>query len=219
MSWVAVAVAGSAVVGAAVSSNNASKARKSAANAAKNDLEFAKAQYEDWLDAFGDIQTNLSDYYENLTPDFYETQMLQAFEQEKQIALEQLEADFAQRGIELSGLDKEVREDIALNSAIERAKIRAEAPIRTAQAKQEFLQIGLGQNPASNVQGALANRTAQLSADARLAGQAASKATGAAVDSTFDALTKILESNSSSGVDNVGAPVGDPNATEAARTA
>lgn len=225
MSWVAAAVVGSAVVGAAVSSNNASKARKTASGAAKSDLEFAKAQYADWLDAFGDIQTNLSEYYENLTPDFYETQALQAFEQEKQFALDSLEADLAQRGIDTSGLAKEIQEDVAFSSAVERAKIRAEAPIKTAQAQQEFLQIGLGQNPADNVQASLLNRTNQLNKDARLASKAAGRATGAAVDTTFDALTKLLQNNSggSGNVgdptgDPVGAPVGNPNATEAART-
>lgn len=218
MSWVAVAVAGSAVVGAVVSSNNASSARKSAAKSAKNELEFAKAQYEDWLDAFGDIQENLSDYYENLTPDFYEAQALQAFEQEKQLAMQQLEADLAQRGIDYSGLSREVRQEVAVSSAIERAKIRAEAPLKTAEAKREFLQIGLGQNPADNVYASLSNRTAQLSQDARVATQAAGQSTGAAVDSTFDALAKILAQDNSSGVDNTGAPIGDPNATEAART-
>lgn len=218
MSWVAVAVAGSAVVGAAVSSKNARDARKAASSAAKSDLEFAKAQYADWLDAFGDIQDNLSDYYENLTPDFYETQAIQAFEQEKEFALSQLEADLAQRGIDTSGLAKEIQEDIAFSSAVERAKIRAEAPIKTAQAKQEFLQIGLGQNPADNVQASLLNRTNQLNQDARLATQAAGKATGAAVNTTFDALTKLMQNNSG-GSGQVGAPVGDPNSTEAARTA
>lgn len=208
MSWVAVAVAGSAVVTSAVSSKNARDARKAASGAAKSDLEFAKAQYADWLDAFGDIQTNLGEYYENLTPDFYETQALQAFEQEKQFALDSLNADLAQRGIDTSGLAQEIQEDIAFSSAVERARIRAEAPIKTAQAQQEFLQIGLGQNPANNVQASLMNRTNQLNQDARLASQAAGRATGAAVDTTFDALTKLLQNNS-----------GDPNATEAARTA
>ena len=211
MSWVAVAVAGSAVVGAAVSSNNASKARKSAANAAKSDLGFAKAQYEDWLNAFGDIQNNLSEYYENLTPDFMEAQGLQAFEQEKEFALSQLEADLAQRGIEQSGIAKEAYEDFAFESASERARIRAEAPLRTAQAQQEFLQVGLGQNPASNVQSALASRSAQASADARLATQASARATGAAVDTTFNALTEILQNNQNTNTGQQGAPVGNPN--------
>lgn len=209
MSWVAVAVGGSAIVGAATSSRAAGKASDAAARSASNELEFSKAQYSDWLDAFGDIQTNLSNYYENLTPEFFETQALQAFEQEKELAFQQLEADLAQRGIDTSGLAADLNKDLAIASATERAKIRAEAPIKTAQAKQEFLQIGLGQNPASNVQGVLANRTAQLSADARLANQAAAKATGAAVDTTFDQLTKLLQNNQSTG--QQGVPVGNPN--------
>jgi len=217
VAWVAVAVAGSAVVGAAVSSNSASKARKSAANAASNDLGFAQAQYNDWLDAFGDIQTNLSDYYEALTPAFLETQGLQAFEQEKAQALDGLRTTLEQRGIATSGLAADIERDVAINSASERARIRAEAPIKSAQVQQEFLQIGLGQNPANNVQQALSSRTAQLSADSRLATRAAGQATGAAVDSTFDALQAILDRPT--GTTTVGAPMGNPNNTTAASTA
>jgi hypothetical protein len=218
MAWVAVAVAGTAVASTAVSARSARKSASAAAGAAKNELGFAQAQYADWLDVFGDIQTNLGEYYENLTPDLYETQALQAFEQEKQLALDALEIEFAQRGIDTSGLAKETYENIAFSSAAERAKIRAEAPIKTAQVKQEFLQIGLGQNPADNVHASLLNRTNQLNQDARLASQAAGKATGAAVDTTFDALTKLLKNNSTPDTTVIGAPTGNPNSTVASRT-
>ena len=211
MPWAAAAAVAGAAITSYSSSRSASKATEASSQAAKDELEFSKAQYEDWLDAFGDIQTNLSDYYENLSSGQFETQALQAFEQEKTLALQEIDANLAQRGIERSGLAKETFEDIAITSAAERARIRAEAPLKTAQAQQEFLQIGLGQNPASNVQGALANQTARLSQDARLATQASAQATGAAVDTTFNALSKILNNNQNTNTGQQGAPVGNPN--------
>lgn len=206
MSWVAV---GAAFVGAAASTYSSNKAASAAKDASRKSTNFAKQQYADWLDVFGDIQANLSEYYENLTPAFIETQGLQAFEQEKDLALKQIEEDFAQRGISSSGLAQDLRKDVAIESATERARIRAEAPLTLAQTQQEFLQIGLGQNPASNVQATLSNRANSAAADARLASSAAASATQNAVEVSFNALSDYLNRDTSSAVDNSGNTVGE----------
>ena len=183
-------VAGAVVVAAVVGHQSAKDASGKAAASARTSLEFSKAQYADWLDAFGDVQANLSDYYENLTPAYLETQGLQAFEREKTIALTGLRENLEQRGIATSGLAVDAETDIALQSATARASIRAEAPLRAAQEQSNFLQIGLGQNPADNLQNTLNTQARTSEAQAVQARADSAKATGAAIDTTFDVLSE-----------------------------
>jgi len=187
MSWFAVGAAAVTVVGGAISSNNAAK---KAENSEKRNLAFAEAQYQDWLDAFGSVQDNLSDYYNSLTPEFFEARNLEAFEKEKTRAMDNLRIGLEQRGIATSGLAADAEADIEFASASERAKIRAEAPMRVAQEQLGFLQTGLGVNPASSVQQVLSNQSVRTAKQADAARAEAADAASAAVDTTFDVLSK-----------------------------
>lgn len=209
MSFAITAAVGAAAVGSIYSANKASssadKASKRASAADAAALEFSKEQYQDWLDAFGDIQTNLSEYYNNLTPAFIETQGLQAIEEERQRAMEFINEDLARRGIESSGLAAEVTKEVTMSAARERAKVRAEAPINAAKEQLNFLQVGYGLNPASSIQQTLANQASGANAVARDASAYASRAQGAAVESTFNVLSSLLQRvdfGSSSAPDN-----------------
>lgn len=173
---VAAAVVGSAAVGAVganVASNRAAgaseRASERASEASQAELDFAKERYADWKAVFGDLQENLAEYYENLSPELIETQGIQAIEQERALALQRLDQQFTQRGIGTSGLAKQAEADVNISTAQQRAQVRAEAPMRAAQEQSRFLQIGLGQNPAGSVQQSLARRTGQanLLADQR----------------------------------------------------
>lgn len=66
--------AGTAVLGAGMSYNASKRATKSAQQSEAASLAFAQRQYDDWLNVFGPIQDNLSNYYKNLTPARIEAQ-------------------------------------------------------------------------------------------------------------------------------------------------
>ena len=103
MTWVTTAVVGASVVNAIASDRASGRATEASQEASQEQLEFEKQRYEEWKEVYGDIQTNLSEYYSNLTPEYYEVQGLEAFEKEKARTLETLQQNLAQRGITGSG--------------------------------------------------------------------------------------------------------------------
>lgn len=195
MTWGVVAVAGASVVGGVMSSRSASKANKSAAQAAANELAFNQQRYDDWKEVYGGIQDNLSEYYSNITPDMYEVQGLEQFQQEFETSQQRLSESLAQRGIVDSGLSAQLEQQQQIGGAQERARIRVAAPTLAAEEQSRFLQIGLGQNPASSVAATLANRTAQTSANAQNAQRAAGQATATALGEVGNAITAIANYN------------------------
>ncbi|UOF81455.1 hypothetical protein [Caudoviricetes sp.] len=176
MSGIATAIVGSAVIGGIVSSNNASKATDASRDANAAQLGFAQQQYDDWKSVYGDIQENLASYYKNLSSDFIEAQGLEQYNKERDAALTKVNETVAQRGLTNSGIATQIALDANLASAEQRARIRAEAPLKAAQEQSRFLQIGLGQNPANNVQQVLSSQASQAGADARNAGASAGSA-------------------------------------------
>jgi len=184
MSWAAAAVVGASVVSSAVSSRSASKASKRASKDAQNELAFAQAQYNDWMAVYGPIQDNLSAYYGNITPEYYEAIGLEAIEGEYEVIRTDLERSLAQRGIEDSGLALSLEKDIAIQEAEAKADIRRTAPAMAAEEQSRFLQIGMGSDPSSSVSTALARRSnvsQQIAAES-------SKAAGEAIGSTVETI-------------------------------
>lgn len=166
MSWVAVAVgAGSAIAGI-VGANKASSSARDAQRGAdraqreatalqKEQLAFEKQRYNEWKSVYGDVQERLSKYYTSLTPDAFATQGLQSFQEQYQRMQEQVAVGLAQRGITDSGLAANVDMQMAMQAAQQRAQIVFDAPQAVAERQSQFLQIGLGQNPANNLSAAM----------------------------------------------------------------
>jgi len=102
MSGVATAVIGSAVVGGVVASNSADKASRTAKQLSSDQLAFEQQRLDEWNEVYGPVQDNLADYYNNLTPEYYETLGLENLEQERQTAMTRLDENLAQRGIDPS---------------------------------------------------------------------------------------------------------------------
>lgn len=209
MSLTAIIAAGTAIF-SAVSSNKASKtaakaskdsseaaieAARISAEASEAELDFAKEQYQDWLDVFGDVREQLSTYFEGLTPEFARTRGLEAFEIEKTAALDAARITLEQRGIATSGLAAELETDFAQLSATERARIRANAPREAAKEQLGFLTLGMGQNPAGVLSTTLQNQANQSSANTRFAltasGNAASAAGSASLASSRATATAV----------------------------
>lgn len=186
MSWGAVAVAGATVAGSVISSRSASKASKAASKSASDELAFNQQRYDDWLNVYGPVQDNLADYYDTLTPEYYATMGLEEFEKERSQAMEQLSTNLAQRGIATnSGIGLQLKTNMDTSAAETRANIRRAAPTEVVQQKQNFLQIGLSQNPATDVTGSLARQTASTQQIANTANAAAGSSWGNTINTIF----------------------------------
>ncbi len=116
-----------------------------AAAIARESIEFQKEQYKDWQAVYGDLQSNLGDYYKSLTPERTTAMGLQNVQKEYQAAIKDINATAAQRGIAGSGLETSAIVGARLENAKQRATVRTMAPVQVAQEKAGFLSLGLGQ--------------------------------------------------------------------------
>ena len=172
------AIIGSAVVGAGSSymagksaSKSASKASDASAYSAElqyeasmAQLEFAKQQYADWEGIFGPIQQNLSQYYQNLSPDTYSALGIQNIEKQYAQSRQNLDQELAKRGISNSGATVAGLTQLEQASMLGKAEVRTNAPQMVASAKQGFLNAGLGlqNNLQSGISNAYSNQMAVL---------------------------------------------------------
>jgi len=189
MSWGLVAVAGATVVSGAMSSRSASKSADAASDASAAQLAFEQERYDDWQAVYGPIQDNLSNYYQNVTPEYYAAVGLETFEQQYQTSLQRMDENLAQRGIDpSSGIAASLESQAELNAAETRAGIRRDSTQQAAEDQSRFLQIGLGQNPASSVSGALSQQASVAQQNSIAAQQAAGQAWSAAIPSVGRAI-------------------------------
>lgn len=143
-------------------------------------LDFARAQYKDWQSIYGPVQDNLSNYYSNLTPEYYERQGLQAFAQERNNELSDLDTMIRQENLTGSAASELLRNE-SITNATGRASIRANSAANVANQQQAFLSIGLGSTAATNYQSQLNSNTSyalqQAAATAQAKAQTASAIT------------------------------------------
>lgn len=196
MVWNVVASVGLGLLGAR-SSRKATSAATSAAGQAleaeQSALDFQKEQYQDWKNIFGDVQENLAEYYNGLSPDRLAVRDLEAFEQERERALTTVRQTFAQRGIGTSGLASQAEADIAIASAEERGRIRADAPDKAAQQRLSFLTLGMGQNPAGAMSAALNNTASRRTSTATAAAEASGVTRAASTEQVGKAVTSVAD--------------------------
>ena len=181
------------VFGAKKASDSADSAAEASAAASAAQLAFEKEKYEDWKETYGDVEDNLSEYYSNLTPDFYAARGLEAFEKEQHAALTGVRESLAQRGIADSGLAAKAEVDFGMHGASERAKIRAEAPGVAMKEQLGFLSIGLSGKPGASYSQALNTRASSAAKTADTASRAAGTAMQSAVTSVGSALDDYFE--------------------------
>ena len=177
-----------AVGGAVISSQGAKSAAKTAANAQNAQLNFDQQRYDDWNNVFGGLQENLSNYYNSVNPDYYVAAGLEAFEKEREAQMTRLDETLAQRGLQNSGIAATAGREDAISAAETRANIRREAPRQAREDQSRFLQIGMGQNPASSVSSTLGNISQNATNVSNAAQQAAGQAAGQAVSTVGKAF-------------------------------
>lgn len=180
MSWGAVIAGGAALAGSVISSASSRRASRQANLDSQQSLEFARQQYNDFKATYGPIESNLSAYYSNLSPDYFATIGLEQFEKERQNDLTSMSESLATRGIESSGVAAELRGRESIDAASQRAQIRRSAQDQVAQRQQGFLAVGMGSNATNNLQSTLNNNTAYSRNIANQSAQAAGQAAGQA---------------------------------------
>lgn len=183
--------AGVALYGASSSASASGKASDNAKQAAQNQLDFATQQYGDWKAVFGDLETNLSNYYKNLSPEMVTAQGLEQYNSERDTSLTTVRQTLAQRGLATSGIAAGVETSSALQSAADRAKIRADAPMKVAQQQSQFLALGLNQQGAAtnSINNALSQQTSAANSQAATAASNAGQAVGAATSAVSDFIS------------------------------
>lgn len=186
------AIAGGSIFSGVLGSRSASKASRSASKSESRALAFEQEKYDDWKDTYGGVEDNLSEYYNSLTPEFYEARGLETFQKEHQNALEGVRETLAQRGIEDSGIAAATEISFAQEGAVQRSQIRASAPSLAAEEQRSFLQVGLGQNPGESYSRALADKASSAGVTARAESAAAGKAVGSAISTAGTALADYL---------------------------
>jgi len=192
MSWGAVAIGSSTIVSAGLAYKSSQDANKAADKASKRSINFEQQKLDDWNETYGSLEDNLAEYYGSLTPEFYETQGLEAFQKEQQVAQDQIKTSLAQRGIEDSGIALALEHQTAQAGAEQRATIRAQAPVLAAEEQRKFLQVGMGQNPGDSYSQTLANRASVAAQTANIAQQQAGQAVGQAISSVGKATADYL---------------------------
>lgn len=108
-------------------------------------IQFAREQYADWKSIYGDIQTNLGEFYKQYGEDKIMSLGLNAQQKEYQVAKAEVQKNLAQRGLKNSGIEADILATGEFNNANARANIRATAKDQAAERKLAFLGIGLGQ--------------------------------------------------------------------------
>ena len=186
------AIAGGSVVSGVLGSRSASKATAASSASSAASLALEKKKYKDWKKTYGGVEENLSEYYNSVTPDYYEARGLEAFQKEQQFAIEQVNESFAQRGIEDSGIALASDISFAQEGATQRATIRTQAPALAAEEQLGFLQVGLGQNPGQSYSRSLAEKANRDAGAANQANAAAGRAVGNAVSTAGSALADYL---------------------------
>lgn len=147
MSWGYVGAAVVTGVMASDASDDASDAADARAASASDSsadlLAFEQEKYDDWKDIYGDVEQNLADFYENMTPEFLTSAGLE--EEAKSFATAQtnIKTSLAQRNLGGSGLEADLIAGQEIQSAEKRAEIRRDAPLQVAEMQQNFLQPNL----------------------------------------------------------------------------
>jgi len=181
------------------------EARKAATAAAERStqltekqVEFQKKQYADWKAVYGPLQENLGNYYKNLSPDKYSQQAVEQVQVETNNALKHIDTEFAQRGLDDSGIKAATEIAMQSNAANQKANIRANADDIVHNKQMQFLGLGLGQgtqmlgtigNVASNGANAQAGIASSYNQTSSTLGAASMNALGGAIGTAVGVAT------------------------------
>lgn len=105
-------------------------------------VENAQGLIDQWETAFGGIQQNLSDYYNNLDPMKFSQQAKTAYSESLNKQMKQMSETLTQRGLTSSGQRAQLEKEAMFNKAQTNADIDIKAPEEVARMKQGWLSQG-----------------------------------------------------------------------------
>jgi len=149
-------------VGGAIEGDEAQRdAERKAAKSRAEYMEHQKGIYKDWQEVYGSVEKNLSEFYQNLTPESLTTMGLQKVEQEFTKQQTDIQRSFGQRNIDSPAALVQILNQSEIAEAEARAGVRATAPFKVAEAKQAFVATGKGEKVAAQqgVAGAINQNT------------------------------------------------------------
>lgn len=161
-------------------SKDSASASAASTSIAQEQLDFAKEQYQAVQDVYGPVEQNLSEYYQSLTPEKYETMGLDAYDKEFKTATTNWDTQMAQRGLSGSGIEAEGTASMAMQGVADRANISASADTQWAQDQMGWLGLGTGAesvattsmaNSANNLASSYSNQASAYGSAATSAGQ------------------------------------------------
>lgn len=128
----------------------AARAQSAAAQAesaalTKEQIAFQREQYEDWKGIYGPLQEDLGTYFKNITGNTIAAEQLTQIQRESQAAQQQIDQQFAQRGLGGSGLEAAALTQNIFGTAQQKAQVRASADEQAMNKKMGFLGLGMGQ--------------------------------------------------------------------------
>lgn len=176
-------VSGISGIAGSVASSKAAREAKSQQDQyyakARAGAEAQKAYYEqqlsDWKAMFGNVETQVADYFNNLSPEVRQNQYFQRLEQNYAASSQRLNETLAQRGLSSSGIVAAANTQLLQNLASSKAQAAIQAQDEVAQQKLGFYQLGVGQK--NRLQAGYDNAVnQQINLNAQMAGVAGQQA-------------------------------------------
>lgn len=146
LEWGQLALGAATTISGISASSNQADAIDSSTQTATDQLDFAKQQYADYQDLYGEVNQNLSDYYTSLTPEQYTTSGLDAYDEQFKAAQSSWSQTMAQRGMSGSGVEAEGMLSMEAQGAQNRATIQQQAPQQWAADQMGYAAMGAGQS-------------------------------------------------------------------------
>ena len=115
---------------------------------ARENIAFQKEIYSDWRAVFGNIQTELGQYYSNLAPEDVIVEGRELIKKGSQKASTKVQEIYAQRGIGGGRAEASTLSNLAYQTELSEANLRANAEGIVAERQQGFLSLGLNNQSA-----------------------------------------------------------------------
>lgn len=151
-------------------------------------LEMAKEDRTRWNSIYGPIEDNMGEFFANLTPDYFASQGLEAYQKDFQQQTTELQEYFAANEID-SGTEADLMTKTQLQGARDKAKIRADAPFQVQEMKQKFLSLGVTQK--SGVNASVANATNSLTSNLNQQSSIAANSANVGFDAASQGLSVL----------------------------
>lgn len=143
VAWVG---AGIAAVGAYSSYSSAQDQLAYNQNLTDEDRQAQQNMHDEWQATYGELATNLSDYYNSISAESYAAMGLENASAAFETSMKSINESLAQRGITNTAVAASIGAQAELDYAEQKAAIRSTSETLAMQEKLNFLSLGLNQD-------------------------------------------------------------------------